>query len=214
MPFGFIKKGFSVVRKGVKLVSKVPGIKAIPVVGSVVAGAELVSTGVDFISGGNRSSAAPAAPALPPVLPQAARLPAIPRQTGGIVPFGTGARAPILPSFNRSGPVTVPQAGPVRPGGPSSVQNLMTAEALKQFAIPANALRTYFRAPPGFVIVRDANGQVFGVLKSIAKQAGIWKPSKKPPISVRQWSSLKRANSTVNKIKRINKMAKNVANFK
>jgi len=43
---------------------------------------------------------------------------------------------------------------------------------------------------------------------------GLWKPAKKPPISVRDWSALKRANSTVKKLKKVVRMAENVANFK
>ena len=73
--------------------------------------------------------------------------------------------------------------------------------------------RVYYRAPKGYVTV-EWQGKKFFMLKVNAKAAGLWRPNKKPPISVRDWSNLKGANRTVNKLKRVNKMAQNVANFK
>jgi hypothetical protein len=66
------------------------------------------------------------------------------------------------------------------------------AEYLKQFALDDSALQVYYRAPRGYVIVRDSNGRAFAVLKQVAKQFGLWRPSAKPPISATDWKHYKR----------------------
>lgn len=73
---------------------------------------------------------------------------------------------------------------------------------IEQFVIPERELRTYYRAPPGFVVLTDPNGQKFGVPKAIARQYG-WRPAKKPPISVGDWQAVKRADRTVKRMKKI-----------
>lgn len=81
--------------------------------------------------------------------------------------------------------------------------------------LPANQMRVYHRAPPGYVVVtHPVTKQKFAMLKAVAKANKLWKPSPKPPISVRDWRALKRSNAVVNKIKKANKMAKKIANFK
>lgn len=65
-------------------------------------------------------------------------------------------------------------------------------EYLKQFALDDAYLKTYVRAPRGYVIVRDASGRPFAVLRQIARQFGIWKPAAKPPISATDWKHYKR----------------------
>jgi len=84
-------------------------------------------------------------------------------------------------------------------------------EYLKQFAIDDAYLKAVPRAPRGYIVLRDAKGRAFGVNKKIAQSLKLWKPKKKPPISVRDWESLKRANRTVNKLKRVVKMSKVVS---
>lgn len=87
-------------------------------------------------------------------------------------------------------------------------------EALKPWAIPARDLRPYYRAPKGFVVMYDSAGDPFGIPKQLAKTYLGWKPSKKPPISVRDWSALKRADRTIGKLRKIESTAKKVANFR
>lgn len=77
----------------------------------------------------------------------------------------------------------------------------------KPWSIDDSHLRTQYRAPKGYVVVRDKDGQPFGILRKAAIQLGLWKPAKKPPISVREWNALKMSHRVVKKMKRVNKMA-------
>lgn len=74
---------------------------------------------------------------------------------------------------------------------------------LKQFALDDSFIKPAMRAPRGYVIIRDADGQPYPVLKKIAQQFGLWKPGKKPPISVGDFQALKRADRTVKKMRKI-----------
>jgi hypothetical protein len=76
-------------------------------------------------------------------------------------------------------------------------------EYLKQFALDDAYLQTYYRAPRGYVVVRDASGRPFAVNKAIARSFGIWRPKKKPPISVSDWQAYKKAERVEKKLKRI-----------
>lgn len=88
------------------------------------------------------------------------------------------------------------------------------SDALKGSVISMAGLKTYYRAPPGYVIRHDEKGDPMGVPKVLARKmpdavrgdAG-WRPAKKPPISVRNWEALKHAHSTMLSLKRVNKMA-------
>ena len=76
-------------------------------------------------------------------------------------------------------------------------------KALEQFAIPKAALKPSFRAPKGFVVLRDQVGDPFGLPKVVAKMFGLWKAPHKPPISVGDWQAVKRADRTVKKVRKI-----------
>lgn len=188
---------FSKVARLVSKATKIPGVKtvarAVPFVGTAMAvyeGAKLVSdiTGIG-------QSAAPAA-ALP-APPQAASLPALTGVTAS-VPMGTTSGPGLLPR-GPGGALQMPWSDPRIP------------EYLKQFAIDDGYLKTAVRAPKGYVVIRDMQGRPFGVNKQIAKSFGLWKPKKKPPISVRDWEALKRADRTVKKLKKVVKKSKAVS---
>ncbi len=67
--------------------------------------------------------------------------------------------------------------------------------------LDAAALRTYYRAPRGFVIVRDpATGQVAVVRKDVAIRARLWHPARKPPISAGDWHRYQTARSVEKKL--------------
>jgi len=68
-----------------------------------------------------------------------------------------------------------------------------------------NTLRVFYRAPKGFVIVRDPQTrQVIGaVRKDVARRAKLWKPSKKPPISATEWQHYKDAERVEKKLRKI-----------
>jgi len=87
------------------------------------------------------------------------------------------------------------------------------AAFLKQFAIPARALKEYYRAPKGFIVLRDAVGDPYGIPKVLAKQYLGWKPAKKPPISVRQWSAMKHIRTTMRSLKKVDATARQLAAF-
>ena len=59
------------------------------------------------------------------------------------------------------------------------------------------------RAPKGFVICYDEKGDPFALPKKLAMMLKMWRPAKKPPISVGDWQAVKRADRTVSKMKKI-----------
>jgi hypothetical protein len=70
--------------------------------------------------------------------------------------------------------------------------------------IDESMLRPYYRAPRGYVVVRDTqSGKYIGVRKADARQLGLWRPKPKPPISVRDWHAYKSAVRTEKKIKKV-----------
>jgi hypothetical protein len=70
--------------------------------------------------------------------------------------------------------------------------------------IDESLLRPYYRAPRGYVVVRDTqSGKYIGVRKADARQLGLWRPKPKPPISVRDWHAYKSAIKTEKKIKKV-----------
>jgi hypothetical protein len=72
----------------------------------------------------------------------------------------------------------------------------------------SNYWRTKVCAPPGYVMVtHPISGGKLAVPKSMAINAGLWSPHKKPPISVRQWHALKNAKSAIKQLRRVEKAA-------
>lgn len=120
---------------------------------------------------------------------------------------------PALPGMApmRGGQMTLPSGStggfgiPRGPGGKMQLpwNDPSTPAYLKQFALDDSTIRIMYRAPRGYVIVRDASGRPFPLLKKIAMQFGLWHPAKKPPISVRDWQALKRADRAIHKMKKI-----------
>jgi len=74
---------------------------------------------------------------------------------------------------------------------------------LSQFALDDAYLRVYYRAPRGYVLLRDANGKPYAVLKQIARSFGLWKPSAKPPISATDYKHYKRNKAIEKKLVKI-----------
>lgn len=126
--------------------------------------------------------------------------------------FGGGAPTTggILPGGLTVAPGTTGGWGlPRGPGGDIQApwSDPRIPEFLKSFAIDDAYLRNVPRAPAGYVVLRDASGRPFGVLKQVAKAFKLWKPKQRPPISVKDWNALKRGCSTVRKMKRVAAMA-------
>lgn len=128
--------------------------------------------------------------------------------------FGSTSKIPttggILPGQLSVVPGTTGGFGlPRGPGGSLQApwSDPRIPDFLKQFAIDDRFLRNVPRAPAGYVVLRDASGRPFGVLKQVAKAFKLWSPKQRPPISVKDWNALKRGCSTVRKMQRVAKMA-------
>lgn len=173
-------------RGGMKLASvaarsplgKVAGL--VPGLGTVVNGIGLAATAYSAVKGvqammGPKNAGLPALPGGLPALPMG--------NTGGtgIIPKGAGGRMQ-LPWHDAS-----------------------TPEALKAFALDDQYIRLANRAPKGYVIVYDASGRPYPLLKAIAIKFHLWKPKKKPIISVRDSQAIKRS---AHAIKRLHKFVR------
>lgn len=188
---------FSKVSRLVGKASRIPGVKqvarAVPFVGTALAAYEGIQL-VNDITGGAAGKAlgfggsAPSTPAgLPLVTPGSTEIPMGSTSGPGLLPRGPGGALqwwwndPNIPEY------------------------------LKKFAIDDGYLKVAVRAPKGYVVLRDKEGRPFGVNKEIAKAFKIWRPKKRPPISVTDWQALKKAHSTVTKLKGVVKMSKVVS---
>jgi hypothetical protein len=102
-----------------------------------------------------------------------------------------------LPALNVGGQVGGGIAAlAARPG--TSIQSAMPD------VLDTSVLKTYFRAPKGYVIVRDpGTGSVVAVRKAIAKAYHLWKPARKPPISASDWHHYQRNQQLEKKLLKI-----------
>lgn len=117
---------------------------------------------------------------------------------------GGGGGLPALPSGAMGG-LPVPGMGaPATMGDRSIFRNDPNViEAVKPWAISKANLKTYYRAPKGFVIVYDQAGDPYALPRKMAQWLKLWKPAAKPPISVGDFQALKRADRTAKKVKKI-----------
>lgn len=131
---------------------------------------------------------------------------ALTKYTGG----GSVSTLPALPGISSTAVSTLPKTGGIIPGwrGPGNKLQLpwndpRIPEYLKQFALDDAYLKVYYRAPKGYVVVKDANGRAFAVNKVIARQFGIWRPARKPPITATEWKHYQSAQRIEKKLKKI-----------
>lgn len=148
---------------------------------------------------------------------------------------GRGGGVPQLPAL----PMSAMDAGAGMPtGGGGGVMDAFALQAAgkKSIAMPnltieqMNALqaaglmtefaqlRTYHRSPrKDHVVVHpqlpDGRVLTFGLHKKLAQRWELWKPAKKPPISVGMMSALRKAKSFGKKLREINSDYKSIANF-
>lgn len=64
-----------------------------------------------------------------------------------------------------------------------------------------------YKAPTGYVIVKNDQGEAIALLKGPARAMGLWHPRKKPLISIRDSSAIQRAHSAKKRIAKIAKKA-------
>jgi len=122
-------------------------------------------------------------------------------------PFGektpSGVELGAVPAVppGQTGGLGLPQG----PGGGLQLpwNDPSTPSALKAFALDDSFLKLQYRSPKGYVTVRDAAGRPYPLLKTIAQKMGLWKPKRKPPISVRDWSAYRRAGAVEKKLRKI-----------
>lgn len=83
------------------------------------------------------------------------------------------------------------------------------------FTLRAADLLHVPRSPvKGFVVVHPWNdARYIGMRRDLAVRMGLFRPGKKPIISVKQSNALRNANGAIKALKNANKMAKKVANF-
>ncbi len=135
--------------------------------------------------------------------------------------FGGGGSIsglPGLPSLNAGpmGPTPGPGGGMVDPNaGKRSIfrDDPNVHAALRPYAIDDRFLKQIYRAPRGYVVLRDPTGDAYAIPKWLAKAYGMWKPAKKPPISVRQWQGMKHARSTMKALQKVERVGRQLARF-
>lgn len=198
-----IKKGAKVAAKGAKIAAKSGVLQKAIKVGSFVPGP--VGLGLKVL--GAASTAYGGAQAIKKIAgtvqgaPMPLGLPALPGVRSNQTTFKTGAITPGQTGGGWNPMKWIPRG----PGGRMQLpwNDPSIPAFLKQFALDDSFIRPAMRGPRGYVIVRDADGQPYPVLKKVAQQFGLWKPSKKPPISVGDFQALKRADRTVKKMRKI-----------
>lgn len=168
-------------------------LKTVPVVG---AAATAYQVGKELTKPAQKKISASTLP-MPPFVPQG---------TGG------GQLVPVQPG----GIITRTKEKFKGPGGKLQVPGFGpdVPDYLKQFSLDDSYLTVMYRAPKGYVVLKDADGRPIPVNKIIAKQMGLWKPGKKPLLSIRDTNALRRASTAINKLKNATKKAKAIANFK
>lgn len=117
-----------------------------------------------------------------------------------------------------AGPLSVGPMGPMGPipgmGSRSIFRDDPNVHAhLKQYAISERFLKTYYRAPKGAVILKDEAGKPYGLPKAVAKMYGMWKPAKKPPISVTAWTAFQHSKHVMKQLASIHKEGQKFATF-
>lgn len=155
-------------------------------------------------------------------------------KAAGVAITGLGAVSAVQGLVGR-GSGGLPTGMPALPGGPFGVGNMAPGgamapnpnagkrsifrddpnvhAALKPYAIDDRFLKQIYRAPRGYVVMRDPNGDAYAIPKWLAKAYGMWKPAKKPPISVRQWQGMKNARSTMKALSKVEKVGRQLARF-
>lgn len=95
---------------------------------------------------------------------------------------------------------------PLFPQDKASLDSWIAAGLL----VPFNQLHTAYRAPRGFRVCH-VNGTTMAVRNDIARKMHLVKPTHKPPISVGEYHSLKRAHRTIKKVHKIHGLIKYVS---
>lgn len=122
--------------------------------------------------------------------------------------FAGGSKGlPALPGLPGASAATMGQRG-IFQNDPN------IAKMLQAYAISKSNLRTYFRAPKGFVVLKDEKGDSYGLPKFLARKMGMWKPAKKPLLSISDTNAIRQAGSAIKKLQKAEKQAMRIANWR
>jgi hypothetical protein len=135
---------------------------------------------------------------------------------GGIMPDNNGtstAGEGIIPG-RQWWDITESSAPEVSVGPVSNIPGTGSEYPGCKITLPVSQRSRYY-APPGYVVVRprDASGREgppVAMLKRVAITCGLWKASTKPPISAKDWKSLRRAAAVTRKLDTVVKTANRV----
>lgn len=215
MPLGRI---FGAVAKAASSLTKVPVlgsvIRAVPGVGVGVAAFEGVRAVGNMIGGGGSAGRPPGLPPLPsPGMPGAGGPLALPNPTAPGVGLQTIQGPATMGGMVRGGLMAAGRRILPIAGGIAAwelVQSAFSSEPGQQFGdvtLPLSAGTATVRPPKGYVLIRNpVTGEARLMLKSVARSAGLWKASKKPPISVGQMSAIRKAASARKALARAEKL--------
>lgn len=71
------------------------------------------------------------------------------------------------------------------------------------YAYDDSYLRITYRAPRGYVVVKDPQGRRYCMAKPVARSVGLWRASRKPPISAGDWHRYQTARTVEKKLVKI-----------
>lgn len=128
---------------------------------------------------------------------------------------GGNSRMPALPSMPGF-PMGRGFAGPSTLAGQRGIfsNDPNVPDWMKPAVISKGNLKTFYRAPKGYVIRLDEKGDPCGVPRQLARQYLGWKPAKKPLLSIRDTNAIRQAGRAIKKLQGAEKMAKKIANWK
>jgi hypothetical protein len=71
------------------------------------------------------------------------------------------------------------------------------------YAYDDSYLRIQYRAPRGYVVVKDPQGRRYAMAKPVARSIGMWHASRKPPISAGDWHKYQTAQVVEKKLRKL-----------
>lgn len=119
---------------------------------------------------------------------------------GAMYPGTPGFSGPLLPMGDTGGfgLPRGPGGGLQLPWNDPSIPGFA-----KPYALDDSYLRVQYRAPAGYVVVRDKDQRPFALERGMAIKMRVWKPGAKPPISAGDWKKFKTAARVSRKLKKI-----------
>lgn len=204
---GFWKGLGNILGKGLDIVTDIiPGGNLVQgVVEAVVPQAESFFSGSMGGGGGASSGAMPTYQLGSMPMNSMPQLPGI-QQVNAVVPSNSmPLPAMQTQAAQQGGPGGLPVPFWKGPGGKLQMpwNDPRVAEYLKPYSLDDAYLKPYYRAPKGFVVLKDGSGRPFAVQKEIAKFFGLWKPAAKPPITATDWKHYKRNKAIEKKLTKV-----------